>query len=332
MLVPNRHGSTDDYRYGFNDMEKDDEIKGEGNSYDYGARMLDPRVGRWFARDPKSEKYPHESPFVFVSNSPVVCVDPDGEEKIVISGGADLHNKNRMNFIMGAKSQLKNYINEVKRSKSNEKVTWIIFDLDYTPTEKKQFAAYAKAKGINSPVYVKTADEVKNYLNSQTVKSQNLSIDRVNDQVTDVSAFSHGIPSTIAFGYENSGYDMENVDKTDFNIDAANKLNNKAFAPGCEIDLYSCNAATPEANLKQDFPTRDKMINSSLTLPNLVAKMSESTEQTVTGYIGRTDYTPVVNGKLPSAGGTGGDYSPTVGGKSIPSVKVKSKNGKATAN
>ncbi|GGD36603.1 hypothetical protein GCM10011343_28070 [Flavobacterium orientale] len=52
MLVPNRHGSAESYRYGFNGMEKDDEIKGEGNSYDFGARMLDPRVGRWFAPDP----------------------------------------------------------------------------------------------------------------------------------------------------------------------------------------------------------------------------------------------------------------------------------------
>jgi glutamyl-tRNA(Gln) amidotransferase subunit D len=33
------------YRYGFNNMEKDDELKGSGNSYDFGARIYDPRVG-----------------------------------------------------------------------------------------------------------------------------------------------------------------------------------------------------------------------------------------------------------------------------------------------
>ncbi len=31
------------YRYGFNGMEKDDEISGSGNSYDFGARTYDPR-------------------------------------------------------------------------------------------------------------------------------------------------------------------------------------------------------------------------------------------------------------------------------------------------
>jgi RHS repeat-associated protein len=332
QLVPNRHGSADSYRYGFNGMEKDDELKGEGNSLDFGARMLDPRVGRWFARDPKSAKYPHESPYVYVSNNPIVCIDPDGEEKIVISGGADLHNKNRLNFIMGAKAQLRNYLNEVKKAKSGENVTWIIFDLDYTSAEKKQFDAYAKKNGLSKPVYVKTADEVKNYLNSKTTVTASLSVDRLADQVTDVSAMSHGIPSTIAFGYENTGYDMTAVDKTDFNSDVAKKLDSNAFATGCEIDIFSCNSATPEVSTSADFPTRKELTDNTLKLPNLVKDISKATKQTATGYIGRTNYVPVVQGKLPSAGKTGGDYSPTVAKKSIKSVKVTSKNGKTTTN
>ncbi|RUT67930.1 hypothetical protein D0817_23645, partial [Flavobacterium cupreum] len=36
MLVPNRHADTEEYRYGFNGKELDNELKGEGNSYDYG--------------------------------------------------------------------------------------------------------------------------------------------------------------------------------------------------------------------------------------------------------------------------------------------------------
>ncbi|MFH6996056.1 hypothetical protein [Flavobacterium sp. FlaQc-48] len=35
MLVPTRHGSSDSYRYGFQGQEKDDELKGEGNSLNY---------------------------------------------------------------------------------------------------------------------------------------------------------------------------------------------------------------------------------------------------------------------------------------------------------
>lgn len=51
MLLPNRHGSTDDYRYGFGGQEKDDELKGEGNSLNYEFRMYDPRVGKFLSLD-----------------------------------------------------------------------------------------------------------------------------------------------------------------------------------------------------------------------------------------------------------------------------------------
>ena len=35
MLMPNRHEQTPEYRYGFNGMEKDDEVKSAGNSLYY---------------------------------------------------------------------------------------------------------------------------------------------------------------------------------------------------------------------------------------------------------------------------------------------------------
>jgi len=57
MLVPNRHGSSDSYRYGFNGKEKDDELKGEGNHYEYGMRTYDPRIGRFFSVDPLTARY-----------------------------------------------------------------------------------------------------------------------------------------------------------------------------------------------------------------------------------------------------------------------------------
>lgn len=44
QLVPNRYASSNSYRYGFQGQEKDDEIKGEGNSINYTFRMHDPRI------------------------------------------------------------------------------------------------------------------------------------------------------------------------------------------------------------------------------------------------------------------------------------------------
>jgi RHS repeat-associated protein len=97
MLVPNRHGSSGSYRYGFNGKELDNELKGEGNSIDFGARMLDPRVGRWFANDPSAHLQPSSSPYSFANNNPVVLIDPDGKLPILpllikagAAGGADM--------------------------------------------------------------------------------------------------------------------------------------------------------------------------------------------------------------------------------------------------
>jgi RHS repeat-associated protein len=80
MLVPNRHGQSDSYRYGFQGQEMDNELKGEGNSINYTFRMHDPRVGRFFARDPLSSKYPHNSPYAFSENRVIDGVEVEGCE------------------------------------------------------------------------------------------------------------------------------------------------------------------------------------------------------------------------------------------------------------
>ncbi|OEJ99367.1 hypothetical protein A8C32_09405 [Flavivirga aquatica] len=86
MLLPNRHGSSDSYRYGFQGQEKDDEIKGEGNSLNYNYRMHDPRVGRFFAVDPLVHGYPWYSPYQFSGNTPIMSTELEGLEPIVQNG------------------------------------------------------------------------------------------------------------------------------------------------------------------------------------------------------------------------------------------------------
>jgi len=76
------------YRYGLNGMEKDDEVKGIGNSYDFDARMFDPRLGRWLRIDPLAHKYPSLSPYNFVNNSPLRFIDPNGKEFVDVNGNS----------------------------------------------------------------------------------------------------------------------------------------------------------------------------------------------------------------------------------------------------
>lgn len=66
------------YHFSFNGQERDNETYGEGNAFDFGARIYDPRLGRWMSVDPMQEKYVSYSPYNYSINSPIMLGDPDG--------------------------------------------------------------------------------------------------------------------------------------------------------------------------------------------------------------------------------------------------------------
>jgi RHS repeat-associated protein len=79
--VVQKHG----YRFGFNGQEKDDEVHGAtGTSYDFGARMQDPRTGRFLSIDPAASKLPGVSVYAYGANNPIAFVDYNGEFPISI--------------------------------------------------------------------------------------------------------------------------------------------------------------------------------------------------------------------------------------------------------
>ena len=93
MLIPNRHGSSNSYRYGFQGQEKDDELKGEGNSDNFKYRMHDPRVGRFLSLDPLSAQYPHNSPYAFSENRVIASIELEGLEAHDLNSNGEINNK-----------------------------------------------------------------------------------------------------------------------------------------------------------------------------------------------------------------------------------------------
>ena len=81
FAVSKRSFSLDGYRYGYQGSEKDDEVKGNGNSYTTEFRQLDPRLGRWLSVDPLADKYPSMSPFLYTAGNPIRYIDAYGLEK-----------------------------------------------------------------------------------------------------------------------------------------------------------------------------------------------------------------------------------------------------------
>ena len=82
MIIESRAGASTDYRYGFQGQEKDDEVKGEGNSINYMYRMHDPRIGRFACVDPLFKDYPHNSSYAFSENSTIAYIELEGLEEI----------------------------------------------------------------------------------------------------------------------------------------------------------------------------------------------------------------------------------------------------------
>ena len=88
MMMPGRKfSSSGSYRYGFNGKENDNDVKGvEGSQQDYGFRIYDPRLGRFLSVDPLTTKYPMLTPYQFASNTPIMAIDLDGKEALVVTG------------------------------------------------------------------------------------------------------------------------------------------------------------------------------------------------------------------------------------------------------
>jgi len=81
--MPGRIFNLGGYRYGFNGKENDNEVKGPGNSIDFGERIYDPRIGKFLSVDASERNYPSISPYAFSFNNPVLYNDPDGNDPII---------------------------------------------------------------------------------------------------------------------------------------------------------------------------------------------------------------------------------------------------------
>ncbi len=78
-MIPDRqwyaNSDSSNYRFGFNGKERDNEISGKGNSIDFGARIYDSRLGKFFSIDPIIRYSPRLSGYIFASNQPISKID-----------------------------------------------------------------------------------------------------------------------------------------------------------------------------------------------------------------------------------------------------------------
>jgi len=93
MIMDGRSWNTDKVKFGFNGKENDNEIAGNNNSLDFGARIYNSRIGKFFSIDPLFAKSPEESSYIFAGNNPIYNLDIGGKFKYPAKEAATYKNE-----------------------------------------------------------------------------------------------------------------------------------------------------------------------------------------------------------------------------------------------
>ncbi len=149
-LTFNSYTSGTENLYKYNGKE---EQKETGN-YDYGARMYDPALGRFWQIDPSADNYLEWTPYNYVGNNPINVIDPDGKDWYDINGKirwrnqeGDYTNKKGETFSSLGKNVL--VVTHNRDKKGNEKVNSATFSF-YLESNKSGATATLKGNTVPS--------------------------------------------------------------------------------------------------------------------------------------------------------------------------------------
>ena len=81
-LISDISRSSEQYRYGYNGKENDNEIAGKNATTDFGARTYANRLARFLSTDPLKSKFPNQSSYIYAGNNPIFNIDNNGESPI----------------------------------------------------------------------------------------------------------------------------------------------------------------------------------------------------------------------------------------------------------
>ncbi|MEA3496493.1 MAG: RHS repeat-associated core domain-containing protein, partial [Bacteroidota bacterium] len=227
MLQVNRGYSLAEYRFGFNGMESDNEIKGNGNSLDFGARIYDARLGKWLAVDPYNGKYPDLSPYHFGYNNPIITIDPNGKENVIVIGSPE--NRNWYSFKNAGKVEATRILDHF--TENNEATTVLINTTYFSSSQLSIVKAELVENGINENniLFVSSKNEIIDYVNNKSYEGNQSKGSRANDLITDFSYVGHAWEGELLY----ESLITEGLLPSDFDKNAFDQNSSRAFLIGC---------------------------------------------------------------------------------------------------
>jgi RHS repeat-associated protein len=274
MPMPGRVSNGDKYRFGFNGMEKDDEVKGIGNHVDFKFRGYDPRIARFWSVDPLAKDYPWNSTYAFAENDVIRSIDLEGLEKyIVITQMSQNGGITKIQTIDN--SSLKNGHGPLGNG---------TYSITYSPDGKTYNESYSAAKG----------DAIKSFVSMKVKTADWNPNDRFQARII-VESVKLGLKK-LGFNESDISKDVDFVNPTnnEFKIKYASLNNSNKYTNSWENQTDSRNPSIPGKKSEEVGNTgyslkmykgRGGVIG--FVKSNLFSHLNEAAHEAVDGLIGR---------------------------------------------
>lgn len=176
--------------------------------------------------DPLAVKYPSTAPYTFVENQPIIAVDPNGKEKIIVVGNQGDSPKSHPDHFLAAG------LDEAQKLKhSGELTTLMVYKGDYSDEMLNSYLKVAEDQGIKFMVF-HNVDQLQEYVN----ETGGITGVRQDDQITDFTFIGHGGSEHLWIG-NGSGTGKRALSSDDLE---SGYFDPSAFTQDSKVTLNSC--------------------------------------------------------------------------------------------